>query len=85
MSSLWKYLFRFLHDERVIHRMSESRPVRIAARLVASIFMQSKAITQDPALKNLDPKAIKSAASNLSKEAVKTLKEAKEEIKRGLK
>lgn len=47
--------------------------------------MQGKTITQDPAFKKLDPKAIKDAAGGLTKEFGKTLKEAKEEFKKGIK
>lgn len=85
MNMIRRILFQFLHNERVINRMSESRPIRLLARICASIFMEGKAITQDPAFKKLDPKAIKDTASGISKEFVKTLKEAKEEFKKGIK
>lgn len=76
-----RILFRVLHDERVIHKLSESRPIRIVARICASLFMEGKAITQDPAFKKLDPKAIKEVATGLSKEFIKTTKEGKDAIK----
>lgn len=80
-----RILFRVLHDQRVIYSLSESRPIRLLARLCASVYMQGKTITQDPAFKKLDPKAIKDAAGGLTKEFGKTLKEAKEEFKKGIK
>lgn len=79
-----RVLFRLLHDERVLHRMSESRPIRLLAKFCASLFMQGKSITQDPAFKKLDPTRIKEVASGISKEFSKTIKEAKEEIKKGI-
>ncbi|KAK3924309.1 Protein YIPF3 [Frankliniella fusca] len=79
-----RILFRLLHDERVIHKLSETRPIRIVARICASLFMEGKAIAQDPALKKLDPKAIKEAASGLSQEIVKTTKEGKDAIKEAI-
>lgn len=85
MGFIRRILFQFLHNEQVINRMSESRPIRFLARICASIFMEGKAITQDPAFKKLDPKVVKEAASGLSKELVKTLREAKEEFKKGIK
>lgn len=74
-----------MHDERVLHRLSESRPIRLFAKFCASLFMQGKSITQDPAFKNLNPTKIKEAASGFSKEFTKTLKDASEEIKKGIK
>lgn len=80
-----RFLFRLLHDERVLNRMSESRPIRLFAKLGASLFMQAKSISQDPAFKKLHPEKIKEVASGFSKEFVQTFKDAKEEIKKGIK
>lgn len=80
-----RILFRVLHDERTIYKLSESRPIRYLARVCASIFIQGKSITEDPALKNAHPKVIKEVFSGLSKETVKTVKDGLEEIKKAIK
>lgn len=75
-----RLILRFLsNNEQLIHRLSESGPIRSAARFVVLLFNRGKSIAEE---KQLSAESLKDIAKKFSDNVKHEIKQAQEELKR---
>lgn len=84
---VFRFLMRyFANNEQLVQQLSESGPVRAAARFVVGLFNRSKNMIEEHELdKKLSPEKVKEIAKKFTENIKEEVNEAKENIKRGRK
>lgn len=79
-----RIILRYLaNNEQLVQRLSESGPVRSAARFVVFLFNRGKSIAEERGLhQKLSPEQLKEAAKKFTQNVKDEIKQAQEELKR---
>lgn len=70
------------NNEQLVHRLSESYPVRRAAQLMVAAFYRTRSIAEEKRLHELTPERFRNMVNSFKQNLNREIENAKQELKK---